>query len=203
MKLIASPLSSIDLLSIYQFFIPLGYGLMTQGRTYVKSWGKSTSYSYSYPHRISIRIHIVFVSTGREPSSGGNRAQFWRELCIISQNLFRLKILGLSVSVSVSLSSPLCLVSFACIQVRLSDNHSLDIFPIQVTNQTIAACIVTHIHIFVAVRLGNTILPAMDDREVTNEEEEPVGTLAEYIEEYEAEELVRTSTFIPLLKTSM
>jgi hypothetical protein len=43
----------------------------------------------------------------------------------------------------------------------------------------------------------------MDDREVTNEEEEPVGTLAEYIEEYEAEELVRTSTFIPLLKTSM
>lgn len=47
------------------------------------------------------------------------------------------------------------------------------------------------------MRLGNTILPAMDDREVTNEEEEPVGTLAEYIEEYEAEELVRTSTFTP------
>lgn len=110
----------------------------------------------------------------------------------------------MSLSLSLSLSRPLYVCfSFACIQVRLSDNHSLDIFAIQVTNQTIAACIVTHIHIFVAVRLGNTILPAMDDREVTNEEEEPVGTLAEYIEEYEAEELVRTSTFIPLLKTSM
>ena len=70
----------------------------------------------------------------------------------------------------------------------------MDLFPIQLTNQTIAACIVTHIHIVVAVRLGNTIFPAMDDREVTNEEEEPVGTLAEYIEEYEAEELVRTFT---------